>query len=330
MSSVGNNRDFEKKDKILREYLKDIGYPVKQYIGGRRRPTYTYVSDVLGIHFLSKLAIAGKHDESEYKRKRLLQNELEALQSLWDISDDGVYGNFLLPPGPEEIIDDNYKSYEIFGYIRLYLSGEVLSTSFRDGDYDINKWVEIFSRICLDIDSMSDLGLPRTNEKKDQDFSKTIIENTTTWTKKLLDRFKKGKVEGVNENFIKTVEQAGDKVVDHYSNNRVVLGTAHCDLVPDHLLWDPLRRKPYVLNFTRLNQAYPRFFDIAKLYSWILVVLGDERLAISFWEEATHRIKRQERVGVEMLANEMLMGSLWHYINSEQAVIKFEPEYFWI
>jgi hypothetical protein len=330
VSSVSNNKDFEKKDRIIREYLKDVGYPVMEYIGDRQRLTYTYLSDVLGIHFFSKFAIVGEHEKSADKRKRLLKNELEALQSLWEISEDGVYGNFLLPPGPEEIIDDNYKSYDIFGYIRLYLSGEVVGRSFRSGNYDINKWVNVLSGICLDIDSMSDLGLPRTNEKKDQDFAKTIIENTTMWTKKLLNRFDKGEVEGVNEDFIKMVEQAADKVVDYYSSNGVVLGTVHCDLVPDHLLWDPLRKKPYVLNFMRLNQSYPRFFDIAKLYSWILVVLGDGRLAINFWEEATKRFKRKECANVEMLANEMLIGSLWNYIDNEQAVIKFDPEYFWI
>jgi hypothetical protein len=327
---------FNEIDEFLREYLEQHNYLVERFLGGEGRGTYTYVCSVLGIYFYIKLCIlsTASPQEINQKRQRRIENEIQALDTLWEIADkrgedEGEMKSFVLPPGIESVFDDDIEDIRIYGYARLFLDGENLAKQLREENIKLNKWPQKLAAIVLEIDSLKDLDLPRNDVNSQKDFQEIIINNTRQWKSKLQEIFSQGKIEGVDEKFKSYMEQVSVDTVNFFKQNEPILGTVHGDLTPEHILTSQFRQKPYIVNFTHFSENYPRFFDAALLYSWMVVVWGNSQIAQDFWSEVTEDMDFDNRARLEMLTNEILLATLYSYLTKEEKVVKMTWEDFW-
>jgi hypothetical protein len=322
---------FKAVEKLARRYLNENGYDVEKYVGDRDRGTLTYLCKVLGIFFHVKLVVYKTQSKKAYKRKELLENEIAAFKALWLEAPEGEFDSFMLPPGPEDVFDEEFEGYNVFGYTRLHIDGDILGEEFRLGEEKPVKWTKKFAEIVHQIDTLPQMELPHTGKKDQQDFQKTIIKNTRNWAKGLTKEFELDQI-GAEENLKDCIDEAVIKIKEYFAENRPVLGTAHCNLTPDHIVKAPILKKPYIVNFNRLNQSYPRFFDVAIIYSWLVVVLGTKHAALDFWVKAVEKLKvgNSQLETLEMITNEILLGTLYNFLKFEKEEVKIQCDDFWI
>jgi len=317
--------DYEKTDVLLKAFLEIKNYEVTDSIGSRNRGTFTYMCESDGMPFVIKLGVVSDGDD---KRVRKLKNEVFAVDKLWKQFPAGEAKSFLLPPGAEAIFDEEFEGLEVYGHARFYIDGSCLGFELRSGSENVQSWIERFVDVVNEIDSLPDLDLPRTKEKAEVDFSELIIKNTKLWGTGVQDLVKSKKLKMPEKGFRSCIDDVVGKVTQYFSENKVVVGTVHGELIPDHIIFDTSSDKLYLINFTRLCQHYPRFFDIGKMYGWILAVLGDVDGAKDFWDQSTKRLKLSEIEALKMMTNELILGSLHNHLDREGKDIKFGGEGF--
>lgn len=315
---------YKKTDSLLKTFLKTKDYEVISAIGSEKRGTFTYVCESDGMKFVVKLGVISNGDDNGgSKRIRELKNEVFAVGNLWKQFPKGETKTFLLPPGAEVVFDEEFEKLKLYGYTRFYIDGRCLGSELRDGSENVQSWVGRFVDMVGEIDSLLDLDLPRTKEKANVDFSKLIIDNTKLWGKGIQDLMKSREIKMLEKGFDRCACDTVKKVTKYFSKNHIVVGTTHGELIPDHIIVDANRDKPYLVNFTKLCQYYPRFFDTGKMYGWILAVLGDIKSAEEFWDMSTKKLNLNECKPLKMLTNELILGSLYNYLNLEGEDIKF-------
>lgn len=321
--------DYKSIDALLKTFLEMKGYEVMSDIGSENRGTFTYTCASDGMSFVVKLGVIL---DGEDKRVRGLKNEVFAVGRLWRQFPGGEAKSFLLPPGAEVVFDEEFEGLKIYGYSRFYIDGNCLGSELGNGSENMQAWIKRFVDMVNEIDALSELDLPRTKEKAEVDFSKLIINNTKFWGTGVQNFVKSRDLntpgKGVEEEFISCIDDVVEKVTKYFAENKVIAGTVHGELIPGHIIFDTNGNKPYLINFTRLCQHYPRFFDIGKMYGWMLAVLGDIKGAKDFWDQSTKRLKLSEIEALKMMTNELILGSLYNYLDREGRDIKFGGEVF--
>jgi 3'-phosphoadenosine 5'-phosphosulfate sulfotransferase len=299
---------YVEKDEIVREYLETKGYSVVVSAGSKDRETFTYKCDNEGMPFWVKMAM-GSNEVTE-KRIKLLKNEIASIISLWQTYPEGETSGFMLPPGPEDIFEENFNGSQLYGYSRFVVQGEILGPALREKKEVFSKWAGKYITMIKAIDALPELGLPRTEEKKDEDFSKVIVETARSSAERL-NALDIGNMAGCISKTLKEIEI-------YTGENKIVTGTAHGDMVPDHVVYLDNGVKPTLINFTKLCQWYPRFYDIAMVHAWVQVVLKDRKGAEELWRLFTENgFEKKDLDQAKVLVNALLIGTLAVYMEGE-------------
>lgn len=315
----------------LADFLESKGYSVVERIGGVFKyagESHTYKCENDGMYYIVKLVV---DDDAGKKRKGYIENERIALDALWKEFPTGEMKSFLLPPGTEENFDEGYKGVRIVGFARFYVEGEVLGSLIRANDQSLRDWIDRFVGITQDLDNLPDLGLPRTQEKRKVDFQEIMVKNALYWKDEMLKLLNSREdiefEDSSRDQMIECYESQARDIVEFLGGNKVVLGTALCELNPDHIVIGS-EPKPYVLSYSRLNQAYPRYFDVAHLYAWMCAVTGELDQSLKFWENATVPLAKKEFEGLRRVANLQLMGALFDAVENEGGKVRVGCEAF--
>ncbi len=301
---------YQEKDEFLKEFLQKKGFHVVSEIGDESRGTHTYNCESDGMPYVVKIGIGTEENKT---RLEDLRNEVIAVTKLWKYFQNGEAKNFMLPPGPETIFDEEEDGFEIYGYARFYIEGSVLGLEMRAGSQSFSAWMDRFVEIVNEIANLPVLDLPRTEQKRGTDFKKVIDENTEMWVKKLAEY-----LEDEDSDMSECVKKVGEEVHEYFEKNEIPIGTIHRELIPDHIIYDTMSEKPYLLNYTKLCQHYPKHMDAAMVYSWISVVLGDVDIAREFWDKCMESVPDDEKEYAKMIRNEIALGVLWDYLDPEK------------
>ncbi len=296
---------MSKESELFEKYLSEHGY---ENINALSDIAFECESD--GMPYVAKLSTPDGDDD---KPVRLLKNEVDALTKLWKIFPSGEARTFILPPGPETIFDEEFEGVHIYGYVRFKIDGVILGQALRKGTQLAEDWIETFANITKEIDSLPNLNLQRTEEKKSENFDEMIVKNSKFWAEKL---------PGVIPGFENCKNSVVSKTESYFKSNHAVLGTALCSFNPDNLVFEegptPYQFKPYLISYRRLNQSYPRFYDIAVMYGWILGVLGDYAVARTFWEKAGSDLDIKQKEFLQIITNEAALGGIYNAYDLEK------------
>lgn len=294
-----NDKSYQSYEKVIEAFLLAQSYVVMERRGNSTRGTYTYLCEKEDMRFLVKMSIEREGD----KRTMGLRNEIAALSGLWTAFPVGETEAFLLPPGPEDIFEDEYEGCHVFGYARLYVDGRVLSYNLRDGTESFNNWVEPFTAIVKTIDTLPELDLPRTREKEKEDFPKVIVSNVQFWNELLL---KHG-----GGNLDACLADVVSDITAYIESHTLVTGTVHGQLNPDHIVVSDLNEKPTLVSYSKLCQWYPRYWDAGTVYGWAQAVVSAGDAATAFYQSfADSVVDRKQGEFLKCVVNIGALGSM--------------------
>ena len=300
-------RDFTQLNEMLTVFLQEKGYGAITFVGDSSRSTFTYKAQQDEMPYWIKLCVIS---DKNNKREADLRNEVAALTALWKLYPDGDAGSFFLPPGPEVIFDENYQDVHVYGYSRFEVEGKILATELREGREIFSSWVDIYAEILKTIDALPDLGLPRTEAKKQEKFEETIMKNGNYW----LDVMKGN----VPEEVYDCAKNELAIAMIFFEGQRVVMGTVHGDIVPDHVVFLNHDVKPTIVQFTKLCQWYPRFWDVGAVYGWVQAVLGDGESAWALWSKVTSNGFDKKQIDyLKIITNVNVLASMGAVISPE-------------
>ncbi len=307
------------KLKKVQDYLAKKGYQIEDHICGE----YTFRCTNYGMDFFVKLTLAATEDD---KRILELKNEVAAINNLWKAFPEGETKTFSIPPGTEDEFTGKIDDEFVYGYARFWVDAKVLSTDIRNGQEKVENWVGKFAEIAKEIDTLPDLQLPRTQQKQKEDFIKTIDETSKYWMSELEKRVEMGDVrmsetEENLDDFMENVRMRSNQIREYFKENRVITGTSLQEFTPDHVLYG-IVEKPYISTFSKLSQSYPRFYDIASMYSWLVSVTGDIPFSMVFFENASDRLAVDQKAYLKIITNHALIGSVYNYLKLEKPIIK--------
>lgn len=299
---------YVEKDEVIREYLQTKGYSVVLSVGSKDRETFTYKCDNEGMSFWVKVAM-GAGEAAEMRIKQL-KNEIASITSLWKTYPDGETNGFMIPPGPEDIFEENFNGSQLYGYSRFVVQGEILGYALREKREKFSKWAGKYAAMVKAVDALPELELPRTEEKKKEDFSRVIIENV----QHAADQLKSLEKQKLTE----CIDKVSQGIEAYVGKNKIITGTAHGDMVPDHVVYLDKGVKPTLVNFTKLCQWYPRFYDLAMVYAWVCIVLKDKKGADELWDLYTgNGFDKRDLSQMKVLVNALLIGTLAVYMGGE-------------
>jgi hypothetical protein len=270
-------------------------------------------------------------DVQQIERYVFLRNELDVYKQLWQKYPEGNLNSFILPPGPDDVFGQQLDAYMVFGYSRFRVQGEVLGKKLRNQTEEVADWIDTFASMTQEIDTLPNLSLPKTQIIRRRNYNEIVIKNIKKWQQNLLSIFDKTETDDPGlEEIINTIQIAAEKSKEYFTENQIPKGTVHGHLIPDEILVSSYLDQPYLLSFTKLNQAYPRFFDIAKMYSWLVVVLGASEPAHEYWHQSTNQLNENDQIYLQMLTNEILLGTLLNYLQYEKKEINLASQDFWV
>lgn len=304
-------------DEFFSRFLKSKGYMVSRVMHKPREDRMTFVCESDEMEYYVKLIRISEHNE---KVVNGVKNEVAAMVKLWELYPEGETESFLLPPGPEVEFHEEFEGTAVYGYARFYVDGTILGSALRNGSESFTEWADTYANIVKTIDTLPDLNLPRTAEKKDKQFEEEIVKNMGTWKQKLETR--------VPTDIQDRIMKAETAVSDYFKNNRAVTGTVHGELVPDQLVFMKEHAKPTVVQFSKLCQWYPRFWDIGQVYSWVKVVLGDSEGAHKFWDTMISGMDKSLADYVKIVSLSTLVGTLAVYTDpmGETGTVKISTQ----
>jgi len=209
---------------------------------------FSYSCEKEGMPYIVKLGFLLDEDGLRVAR---LKNEVAAVTALWELFPDGETKTFTLPPGPDDIFDEETELGKVYGFSRFYADGSILAEELNHGSEKVDCWIEKFAQMSKEIDSLPELKLPNSERDKQ---------------KKYEDEFAK-----------------------YITERPIVRGTSHGNFTPEHILLNDIG-KPYLVSYSMMTQQGPRFWDIACMYTWLSVDLNDSDSAKKFFESSTDKL----------------------------------------
>ena len=323
---VPSSDSFSEIDKMLQSFLKKKGYDVLFRTSVESHGTFTYHVEKEGMPFWVKIGHSGtvnpwaelgyKRDKNEGQEGRIddLKNEVAALMALWELYPLGETNSFQFPPGPEEVFETEYDGLKLYGYARFVVEGKVLGKELKDKKTSFAEWVEPCVKMIKTVDALPDLHLPRTGLKKNVEFEKLIEKNVSFW----YDRRKiaaKNPDTGVTKDLLSRADKLVQEVRKYFSTHKVVTGTVHGDFQPDHIVYLEGNGLPTLVQFSKMCQWYPRYWDVANLYGWVVSVLGDVENAKSFWNLMTaNGFSKDQMDYLRIITNVVTLGNMSTYV----------------
>lgn len=305
LNDMAEKLKYSEIDDLLRKFLSEEKHEVKEDRGDSVRGTFTYQCEQEGMPFWVKIGVVLEEDD---KRIRDLKNEVAALTALWKAFPNGETDSFMLPPGPETIFDKEYEGHIVYGYSRFLVEGEVLSHDLRDGTERFISWVDRLTAIMKTIDAFPELDLPRTKEKQSEKFDEVIMKNLSIWSE-ILKKHGPEKMQKCFKDVINNTEE-------YFKKNKVVTGTAHGQLTPDHIIYMNGGLKPTLVSFTKLSQWYPKYWDLGTIYGWGQAVLGDSAGAVALYEKATKNgYSKNQLEFLNVIVNAVTIGTMGTFVD---------------
>ncbi len=286
-SSSTTQESYKQIDEKLRVFLFQKGYDVLQLTGNESHGTFTYHVEKEGMPYWVKMGygqVENRTSNFEIPASRILEikNEVAVLSALWNEFPYGETETFQIPPGPEEVFDTRIDGVAIYGYARFLVEGKVLASSLLSGDEGISKWSGTLIAILQNIVNLPDLSLPLSTAAKSVDFNKIFKAEA----EKLYEEYEKRfSGEGsLSEEFSKMARKCLEKAIAFIDTKPLVLGTVHGNFQPEHIVYLEEHGLPTLVQFSQMSQAYPKYYDLSVLYTWIALQLRKTQDAKSIIE----------------------------------------------
>lgn len=314
---------YKKIDKELQKFISDKGYKILSRISAGDHGTFTYQVEKEEMPFWVKIghsdildkgvSLGGDRIDEDTFANRIddLKNEVAALTALWKRYPSGETDSFQFPPGAEEIFSGEIDGLKIYGYARFVVEGNVLGKALRDKSIIFSNWVEPCGKMVKTLDSLPELRLPSSSRMKDIDFAQFITKKASYWRDQLQLLSKKNE-NGVTLDLVKRTEHIAQETEDYVSKNKIVMGSVHGDFQPDHIVYLERGTFPTLVQFSKICQWYPRYWDIATMYAWVAVVLGDVEGAKNFWSHVSEKngLSKDEIVYLKVITNVVTLGMI--------------------
>jgi len=324
---AGPKKSFSVIDALLQKYLQSKGYDVLMRTSLESHGTYTYHVEKEGMPYWVKLGhvesadrwaeIGKKREETDAPQRRIddLKNEVAALTVLWLKFPSGETDSFQFPPGPEEVFDGKYEGLTLYGYARFVVEGKILGKPLRDGSESFSNWIEPCAKMIKTIDVLPDLHLPRTELKKEVNFEKLISENVMFWHDRL-KTVSKNANSGVDVTLMEQARGIVNETRDYFASRKIVTGTVHGDFQPEHIVYLEGTDLPTLVQFSKLCKWYARHWDIATMYGWVAVVVGDIEGARMFWKRMIEKMSlSKDRVDyLKVITNVVTLGAMSTFV----------------